>query len=107
MEDRRQRVTGLSPATRTRSRKIYDTVNAALWALLTASVVMFFINSPRIVDARKLVERERLKEVSDENRFYCEKWGMKAGTHEHVLCTLDLQEIRARVEERIASDLSW
>src|SRR5262249_1811069 len=25
-----------------------------------------------------VVERQRLKEISDENRFYCEKWGMKA-----------------------------
>jgi hypothetical protein len=54
-----------------------------------------------------VVERQRLKEISDENRFYCEKWGMKADTHEHILCTLDLQEIRARLQERIASDIGW
>jgi len=39
--------------------------------------------------------------------FYCEKWGMKTGTHEHTLCTLDLQEIRAHEGARIASDLTW
>jgi hypothetical protein len=68
---------------------------------------MFAINFPRIVDARAVVQRELLQEISDENRFYCEKWGMKSSTHAHTLCTLDLQEIRAREGARIASDLTW
>jgi hypothetical protein len=97
----------LSPANWTLVRKIYDTVHAALWALLAGWVVTFVINLPRMLDAQTVAERQRLQEISDENRFYCEKWGMKAGTHEHSLCTLDLQEIRARVGARIASDTAW
>jgi hypothetical protein len=87
--------------------KIYDIVHAAFWALATAWVLTLVINFPRILEARAVTERQLLQEISDENRFYCEKWGMKAGTHEHTLCTLDLQEVRARVEARIASDLTW
>jgi hypothetical protein len=97
----------LSRANWTLVRKIYDTAHAAAWALAVAWVIWLVINFPRIVDARAVIDRQHLQEISDENRFYCEKWGMKAGTHEHTLCTLDLQEIRERVEMRIASDLAW
>jgi hypothetical protein len=97
----------LSHANWTLVRKIYDTVRAALWALVAAWVVMFVIDFPRIVDAQRVAQRQLLQEISDENRFYCEKWGMKIGTHEHTLCTLDLQEIRAREGARVASDLTW
>jgi hypothetical protein len=31
---------------------------------------------------------------------------MKAATHEHALCTLDLQKIRDKVEQRIADDMA-
>ena len=69
--------------------------------------MMFVIDFPRIVDAQRVSQRQLLQEISDENRFYCEKWGVKTGTHEHTLCTLDLQEIRAREGARVASDLTW
>jgi hypothetical protein len=97
----------LSHANWTLVRKIYDIVHAAFWALLAAWIAMFIINFPRILDARAVVQRQLLQEISDENRFYCEKWGMKSSTHAHTLCTLDLQEIRAREGARIASDLTW
>jgi hypothetical protein len=100
-------IIALSPASWTLGRKVYDIVHAALWALLAVLVVMVVINFPQILDAQAVAERQILQEISDENRFYCEKWGMKAGTHEHTLCTLDLQEIRAHVEARIASDIAW
>jgi len=88
-------------------RKIHDTAHAAFWALAVACSMWFVINFPRIVDARAVIVRERLQEISAENRLYCEKWGMKAGTHEHTLCTLDLQGIREREGARIANDLTW
>ena len=97
----------LSHANWTLVRKISDTVRAALWALVAAWIVMFVISFPRIVDAHRAAQRQLLQQISDENSFYCEKWGMKTGTHEHTLCTLDLQEIRAHEGARIASDLTW
>jgi hypothetical protein len=89
----------------TLGRKIYDTALAAFWALAVAWIILLVISFPQIRENQAAIERQRLQEISDENRFYCEKWGMKAGTHEHTLCTLDLQEIRERVEMRIVSDL--
>jgi hypothetical protein len=32
---------------------------------------------------------------------------LAAGTHEHTLCTMDLQEIRARHEQRLADDMAF
>jgi len=55
--------------------------------------------------ARDRFERIRAQEIFEENRAYCEKWGMQAGTHEHTLCTFDLNEIRAKHEQRISDDM--
>ena len=60
-----------------------------------------------MVEARATLERQRAQQIVEENKFYCEKWGMRAGTHEHTLCTLDLQAIRATAEQRIADDLAF
>jgi hypothetical protein len=46
-------------------------------------------------------------EISQENKRYCEKWGMPAGTHEHIICTMDLDAIRAEVEWRIAEEYKF
>ena len=97
----------LISAGRRRTRRIYHTVHVALWALLAAWVVIMISNLSNASKARATAERQRAQEISEENRLYCEKWGMKAGTHEHTVCTLDLQEIRAKVERRIADDMAF
>jgi hypothetical protein len=94
-------------AGRARKRRIYHTVHVALWALLASWVVIMVSNLPSVSKARATAERQRAQEISEENRIYCEKWGMKAGTHEHILCTLDLQELRAKVQQRIADDMAF
>ena len=78
-----------------------------LWAILAAWVAYVIISIPRLSEAAATAERQRAQEVSEENKFLCEKWGMRANTHEYVLCTMDLNEIRAKVEERIAEDNSF
>jgi hypothetical protein len=45
-----------------------------------------------------------VQDIARENKRYCEKWGMQTGTHEHLICTMDLDAIRAEVEQRIADD---
>jgi hypothetical protein len=52
-------------------------------------------------------EAKRALEISQENKRYCEKWGMPAGTHEHIICTMDLDAIRAEVEWRIAEEYKF
>jgi hypothetical protein len=58
-------------------------------------------------EARAIAERERTQELIAENNFYCKKWGLAAGTHEHTLCTMDVQEIRAKHEKRLADDMAF
>jgi hypothetical protein len=88
--------------------RIYDSVHIAIWALgfaMIAYLIVFII--PHLPEARARAERERIQEISVENKFYCEKWKMPEGTHEHTMCTLDLQAIRAKVEQRMADDMDF
>jgi hypothetical protein len=84
--------------------EICDTVHMALWALLVAGTVFLLLHIPQMRDALAIAEAQRVLEISQENKLYCEKWGMRAGTHEHITCTMDLDAIRAKVEQRIADD---
>jgi hypothetical protein len=93
-----------SPRTSAVVQRIYHTVHMALWALLAALVAVMIISIPRWPAALALAEWQRAQDISEESRFYCEKWGMRAGTREHASCTLDLQAIRAKVEQRMADD---
>src|SRR6516225_3489267 len=74
-------------------RRIYDIGHAAFWALAVAFVAVVIINIPQISEAPEL---QRVQEISEENSFYCTKWGLRANTHEHLICMMDLDAIRAR-----------
>ena len=81
---------------------ICHTVHAAIWALLIAGSVVLLLHIPEMRKGRAIAEARRLQEISEQNRFYCEKWGMTARSHEHVICMMDLDHIRKDVEQRIA-----
>jgi hypothetical protein len=72
--------------------------------LVAAWVAIIIISIPRLESARATIERQRAQQILEENRFFCEKWGLQANTHEHVICTMDLNAIRARVEQRLTED---
>ena len=94
----------LSRNTWTIIHRTYDTVHMALWAVLVAGTVFLLLHIPQMRDARATAEAQRALEISRENKLYCEKWGMRAGTYEHIICTMDLDTIRAKVEQRVADD---
>jgi hypothetical protein len=85
-------------------RRVYDTVNMVFWALAIGTVVFLFLLIPQMREARAIAEAQRVQDIARENKRYCEKWGMQTGTHEHLICTMDLDAIRAEVEQRIADD---
>jgi hypothetical protein len=87
---------------------IYDHVHLALWAILAASVVFFvaFI-APRLPEAAARAEALRILEISQENESYCAKWQMGLGTKMHDQCISDLQELRAKVEKRLAAEFDF
>jgi len=80
------------------------TVHAALWALLIAGAAVLLFQIPEMRRARAIAEAQRLQEIAQENKFYCEKWGMPARSHEHVVCTMDLGNIRKDIEKRITDE---
>jgi hypothetical protein len=88
-------------------RRVCDTIHMGLWALLVAGTVFLLLQIPQMREARAIAEAQRLQQIAEENRFYCEKWGMRAGSHEHVICTMDLSHIRKNVEQRIADDSNF
>lgn len=82
----------------------HGTAYVFLWCLLAAWTAVLLFSIPHISEARAVAERERMQAISAENKFYCEKWGLRANSHEHVICTMDLNEIRARTEESLMED---
>jgi cell division protein FtsN len=87
--------------------QVYDTVHMALWALLVAGTVFLLLHIPQMRDAVATAKAQRVQEIAQENKLYCEKWGMRARTHEHIICTMDLNEIREKVAKRIAEDSAF
>jgi hypothetical protein len=86
-------------------RRVYDVVESALWAALLAFVIFFLIRVvPSIPENARRAESIRMLNVAAENSVYCERWGMKRATHEHTLCTMDLQELRRKIERERADD---
>ncbi len=86
-------------------RKVYEFVECALWATMLAFVIYFLIFfAPHLPEMARRAESIRALEIAAENSSYCEKWGMKRGTHEHTLCTMDLQELRKKIERELADD---
>jgi hypothetical protein len=85
-------------------RKVYDNVECALWAALLSFAIYFVICvAPNLPEMGRRAESLRALKIAAENRAYCEKWGMKQGTHEHVLCTIDLQQLRQQIENDLAA----
>jgi hypothetical protein len=84
---------------------VYDNVHAALWAALCTFVLWFLIFMvPKFPAAQAYLESQRIHELLEESRYYCEKWGMPLGTQQHEMCLRDLQVIRNKVERRIEED---
>jgi hypothetical protein len=97
-----------SNGTLTLVQSIYDHVHLALWATLAAFVAFFlaFI-APRLPEAAARAEALRIHEIAQENEGYCAKWQMGLGTKMHDQCILDLQELRWKIQDRLADQLDF
>ena len=72
------------------------------WGVCGALAVVAVAMVQKAPEVRAATERQLATEIAQENSAYCEKWGMQAGTRQHVICTLDLDEMRARQAKRLA-----
>jgi len=89
-------------------REVYDWVESALWASLTASVIYFLIYiAPNLPEIARRAESLRAINNAAENSAYCEKWGMKRGDHKHMQCIMDLRELRKKIEQDFADQGSF
>jgi hypothetical protein len=95
----------------TRTRKVaprlFTIVHTALWAALAVWTAIIVAGIPRVTQALAAAERQRALDLAAESSFYCAKWGLAPGSHEHTLCTMDVQEIRERQQERLAGDVAF
>ena len=97
-----------SKGTLTLVQSIYHYVHLTLWAALAAFVVYFlaFI-APKLPEAAERAEALRIHEIAQENEGYCAKWQMGLGTKMHDQCILDLQELRWKIQDRLADQFDF
>jgi hypothetical protein len=82
--------------------RLYDNLEAALWATLLAFVIYFTVFIiPKMSEIRAQNERARVQEIAAETALYCEKFGINVGTQKYNQCLLELGEFRMKVETRI------
>lgn len=92
-------------AIRQRVLHIYDTVHIALWASLSAALIMFAaFGLPQALKGEKVFEAQRAHAIESEDAFYCRRWGMAPGSGRHQMCMSDLERLRASVAQRLADD---
>jgi hypothetical protein len=92
----------MQPHPRKIAPRLYGIIHMVLWAGLAAWLAILLSSLPRMSVARAIAQRERAQELIAENQSYCTKWGLVSGSHEYTLCTMDVQEIRAKHERRLA-----
>ena|SRR5437588_4084632 len=77
----------------------------ALCAIVIAVTAAGFGMTQRMPEARAAADRQLNKELAQESRATCEKWGTRAGTDEYTACIADVKEIRAKHDRRRANDV--
>ncbi len=83
----------------------YDNTELALWALLLAFLICFFVFVvPKLPEIQARMEGIRAEEIAAEDAYYCEKLQPPAGSQKYNQCLLDLDEFRLKVEKRIAAE---
>ena len=65
------------------------------------------IRCPRLPEAVARAEALRIQEITQENEGYCAKFQMGLGTKMHDQCLSDLQELRWKIQDRLADQLDF
>jgi hypothetical protein len=73
----------------------------AVASLLIACAVWLAVQiAPRLAALHVDVEAMQAQAVATENGAFCDKWGVFAGSQNHVICMHDLEGIRAAEQAR-------
>jgi hypothetical protein len=85
-------------------QKLHAWAACALWALGAFCVAWIVTHIPEITAAQRALEIDLQQHAARKDSAYCVKWGFAHGTHAHVSCMLDLQELRADERDRMAGE---
>lgn len=89
-------------------RAVYHEVHLALWAILTAFLIYFAVFiAPKLPELQAAAQRHRRQTIAAENEAYCTKWRMGPGTAMHDECLADLQQLRAKIQNRFADEFDF
>jgi hypothetical protein len=90
------------------AQRAHRHIEIVLWASLFAFVLYFAaVVAPQIPESRAIQQAAQLHAIAEEQDYYCEKWGKSAGSREHALCVLDLQQYRAAIERELSESNSF
>jgi hypothetical protein len=85
--------------------RTYEWGDCLMWSLAVLSVPFWFYVAVYTAPAAQRIAQQQQQDATwRENRFFCERRGMAAGTREHIQCVKDLTEIRAQEDRRAASE---
>ena len=86
-------------------QKIYDDVHAALWAILVAFVLWFWVVVvPTLPQIHTRAEMLHDHEIATEQDVVCGKLGMGLQTTMYRNCISNLEEYRAAMQRRITDE---
>lgn len=85
-------------------QRAYFVVNTGLWLFAAVAIAWLIINLPKLSEATARAAQQHTEEMARENRAYCEKWGMAAGTAQHSTCLRDLADMRSRDKDYILGE---
>jgi hypothetical protein len=86
--------------------QMYEVGDSLMWSLALLSVPFWLYVAAYVApEARLIAQQQQQDAIWRENRFFCERHGMPAGTREHARCVKDLTAIRAREERRSAAEM--
>ena len=83
---------------------VYRAIERALWALGPALILFLLLTYPSMQATRQRAATQMDMTIAAENAEYCTKWGMPAGSAEHLTCLQDMVGIRARSEQRVRDE---
>lgn len=86
--------------------RIYDQVNLALWAALTAFLIFFaLVIVPQMPHHQADAQAARAAAREREDAFYCKRWGLAHGSEKFSKCMTDLIELRRSIDTQFSEDL--
>jgi hypothetical protein len=85
-------------------RPAYRIIEQGIYVVGTIVVLAMLLAVPSLQRAQRDAAAEQAGIVAAENRQYCEKWGMAAGTDANLACIRDLIRIREETERGARDD---